>query len=372
MRVVCAMSGGVDSSVTAAILREAGHEVIGLTMRLYDVPEASAGACAPAPSAAASRRGTCCSPAEIDRAKEVCDQLGIPHYTVDERERFAAAVIDDFAREYSAGRTPNPCVRCNEHVKFGPLLARARALGADALATGHYARIEGGALLRGVDPAKDQSYFLFAMGAAILDDVIMPLGTWTKEHVREKARRLDLINAEAPDSQELCFVGARAHAAIVEERARALGLDPAALAPGAIVDREGAAIGEHDGIHTVTIGQRRGLRVPGTAPRYVLRVVPARNEVIVGAAEALARGVIEVDDLRRLAPLPERGTIAASVQIRHRSPPSPATIELDGRRARVRFAEPVRAVAPGQAAVFYAGDQVLAGGWIAAEGEGTR
>ena len=363
MRVVCAMSGGVDSSVAAALLRDQGHQVIGLTMRLYDAP-------ARAPQ---GRGGTCCSPAEIDRAREVCARLGIPHYTVDERARFAGAVIDDFAREYAAGRTPNPCVRCNEQVKFAPLLARARALGAEALATGHYARIEGGALLRGVDPAKDQSYFLFAMGREALARVWFPLGTWRKEQVRERARALDLPSWDAPDSQELCFVGGGSAAAVAAARAAALGIAAEALAPGPIVDEGGAVVGEHDGIHTVTVGQRRGLRVAGAAPRYVLRVLPEGRRVVVGDAEALAIEAITLESLRRLAELPERGALRGAVQIRHRSPALPATIELDGARARVRFDAAARAVAPGQAAVIYVGDQVVAGGWIAGEGgEGGR
>lgn len=355
MRIVCAMSGGVDSSVAAALLVEAGHEVIGLTMRLYDASGHER----------QGRGGTCCSPAEIDQARDVCALLGIPHYTVDESQRFAAAVIDDFAREYAGGRTPNPCVRCNEHVKFGPLLARARALGAAALATGHYARCEDGALLRASDETKDQSYFLFAVGPALLAEVRFPLGTWHKDHVRARARALGLPNADAPDSQELCFVGGREHGEVVEARARALGLPTDALLPGEVVDERGAVLGTHAGIHRVTIGQRRGLRVAGTAPRYVLRVLPERREVVVGEASALQTREIALDDFRRLAPLGPRETLRAAVQIRHRGRPAPAEIELDGAVARVRFAEPVGAAAPGQAGVVYAGDRVLGGGWIA-------
>lgn len=355
MRIVCAMSGGVDSSVAAALLVAAGHEVIGLTMRLYDASGHER----------QGRGGSCCSPAEIDQARDVCAILGIPHYTVDEQERFTAAVIDDFAREYASGRTPNPCVRCNEQVKFGPLIARARALGAEALATGHYARLEGGALLRAVDEAKDQSYFLFAVPPALLAQVRFPLGTWHKEQVRERARELGLPSADAPDSQELCFVGGRDHGEVVEARARALGLDAADLGPGEVVDASGQVIGAHTGIHRVTIGQRRGLRIPGTSPRYVLRVIPERRQVVVGEASSLKTRSLELRDFRRLAPLGDRDTLRASVQIRHRGRPTPAEIELEGPRAQVRFAEPVGAAAPGQAAVVYAGEQVLGGGWIA-------
>ncbi len=354
MRIVCAMSGGVDSSVAAALLVDAGHEVVGLTMRLYDASGHER----------QGRGGTCCSPAEIDQARDVCATLGIPHYTVDERERFAARVIDDFAREYAAGRTPNPCVRCNEHVKFGPLLARARALGADALATGHYARQEDGALLRAVDAAKDQSYFLFAVGAALLPTLRFPLGTWHKEQVRERARALGLPNADAPDSQELCFVGGRDHGDVVEERARALGLDVTALGPGEVVDADGAAIGTHAGIHRVTIGQRRGLRIAGASARYVLRVIPDQRQVVVGDAAALETRALDLHDFRRLAPLADREVVRAGVQIRHRGQPAPATVELDGATARVTFDAPIGAAAPGQAGVVYLGDRVLGGGWI--------
>jgi len=354
MRIVCAMSGGVDSSVAAALLVEAGHEVLGLTMRLYD-------------ASAAERRGrggTCCSPAEIDQARDACARLGIPHYTVDERARFEEAVIDDFVRSYAAGKTPNPCVRCNEHVKFGPLLARARALGAEALATGHYARVEDGALLRADDAGKDQSYFLFAMGLPTLAQLCFPLGTWHKDQVRDKARALGLANADAPDSQEICFVGGGDHAAVVEARAAALGLDPQALAPGPIVDAAGKVIGEHAGVHRVTVGQRRGLQVGGSAPRYVLRVLPESRTVVVGEAEALKVEALELEDLRRLAKLVEHGSVRAQVQLRHRGRPQPATVEIAGSRAWVRFDEPVGAAAPGQAAVLYDGARVLGGGWI--------
>ncbi|MCY0985644.1 tRNA 2-thiouridine(34) synthase MnmA [Nannocystis sp. ILAH1] len=355
MRIVCAMSGGVDSSVAAALLVEAGHEVVGLTMRLYDASGHER----------QGRGGSCCSPAEIDQARDVCALLGIPHYTVDEQERFTAHVIDDFAREYARGRTPNPCVRCNEHVKFGPLVARARALGAEALATGHYARLEDGALLRAVDATKDQSYFLFAVPPALLSGVRFPLGTWHKDQVRAKARALGLPSADTPDSQELCFVGGRDHGEVVEARAAALGLGTAALAPGEVVDAEGRVLGAHGGIHRVTIGQRRGLRIPGTSPRYVLRVLPEQRQVVVGDAASLQTHALTLAEFRRLAPLGEREVVRAEVQIRHRGRPSAARVELAGDRATVVFDEPVQAAAPGQAAVVYAGERVLGGGWIA-------
>jgi tRNA-specific 2-thiouridylase len=346
------MSGGVDSSIAAALLQEAGHEVVGMTMRLYDASE----------DERRGRGGTCCSPAEIDAARDVCDRLGIPHYTVDERERFTATVIDPFARDYATGLTPNPCTRCNQHVKFTPLLARARALGADAMATGHYARLQDGRLLRGVDPDKDQSYFLFAMGREAASRTRMPLGEWTKDAVRRKAAALGLPNAAAPDSVELCFVPGGDHGAVVERRLRALGLATDALAPGPVVDTGGEQVGEHDGIHRVTVGQRRGLRVRGHDRRYALRVVPQTRTVVVGEPHEAEVAEIEIGEPTWLR---TPGDAPVRVQLRHRAPAVPARIAIEDGRVRVRFDAPVRAVAPGQAAVVYDGDEVLGGGWIA-------
>lgn len=357
MRVVCAMSGGVDSSVTAALLIEAGHEVIGMTMRLYDASS----------DPKKGRGGTCCSPAEVDLARRACAQLGIPHYVVDERERFLATVIDPFARDYAEGRTPNPCTRCNQQIKFGPLLRRARALGTSVLATGHYARNEYGvALRRALDPHKDQSYFLFAMGRDALRSTWFPLGTWSKESVREKAERLGLPNAEAPDSQELCFVPGGDYGAVVEERLRAQGLPTHALAPGPVVDAQGEVVGEHQGIHRVTIGQRRGFETKGNQRRYVLRVIPETRTVVVGDEdETRVHGVL-VEEYRPLCETGAQGNIRARVQVRHRSPAVDAEVSIEGDRARVRFLEPVRAAAPGQAAVLFdEHERVLGGGWIA-------
>lgn len=283
---------------------------------------------------------------------------------VDERERFVAEVIDPFVRDYMAGRTPNPCTRCNQRIKFGPLLRRAGALGAERLVTGHYARIEDGALLRGVDPRKDQSYFLFAMGRSTLDRVRFPLGGSTKDQVRAEAAARGLPNADAPDSQELCFVPGGDHGAVVERRAAALGLSVDGLLPGPVVDQAGQPVGEHQGIHRVTMGQRRGLRVPGTQRRYVLRVVPSSRTVVVGDAPGRTE-VLTLQELQDLG-LPASGErVRALVQFRHRSPPAPATVLVEDGRAHVRFDEPVGAVAPGQAAVIYDGPRVLGGGWIA-------
>jgi tRNA-uridine 2-sulfurtransferase len=358
MRVVCAMSGGVDSSMAAALMRDAGHEVVGLTMRLYDASE----------DERRGRGGTCCSPAEVDAARRVCSQLGVPHFVVDERARFLEAVIDPFARDYASGRTPNPCTRCNQKIKFGPLLKRAEALGAEVLVTGHYARIDpdGPMLRRGVDPSKDQSYFLFAMGSEALGRVWFPLGALTKDDVRRRAEALGLPNANAPDSQELCFVPGGDHGAVVQRRIEAMGLDAGVLAPGPVVDEAGHVVGEHDGIHRVTIGQRRGLRTRGTDKRYVLRVLPERQTVVVGDAQSASVRTLRVAELQTFR-LP--GTqFRADVQIRHRSPPRPARVAVHDGTAEVTFDEPVAAAAPGQAAVFYDGDRVLGGGWIETAG----
>ncbi len=357
MRVLCAMSGGVDSSVAAATLLEAGHEVVGMTLRLYDASG----------HRTQRRGGSCCSPAEVDRARHVCDLLGIPHYTVDETELFTRTVIDPFARDYARGRTPNPCTRCNQHVKFAPLLRRARALGATALATGHYARIEHGALLRGVDPGKDQSYFLFSLGRHTLPALRFPLGALRKEEVRARARALGLPSADAPDSQELCFVPSGHHGDVVEARLRALGEGADTLAAGEVVDAAGHVLGRHGGIHRVTVGQRRGLEIPGTERRYVLRVVPEQRRVVVGAPEELLVAAVEVEELQDLG-LPG-ASFRAEVQVRHNARASAAFVEVTGpSSARVTFDDPVRAVAPGQAAVFYVGPRVVGGGWIRATG----
>ncbi len=353
MRVVCAMSGGVDSSMAAALMVDEGHEVIGLTMRLYDASS----------DERRGRGGTCCSPAEVDLARRACAELGVPHYVVDERERFTASVIDPFVRDYAAGRTPNPCTRCNQHIKFGPLLARARALGADVLVTGHYARIEDGRLYRGADPAKDQSYFLFAMGEDARASVRFPLGTWTKDAVRDQARARGLPAADAPDSQELCFVPGGDHGAVVQRRATELGLSIAGLEGGPVVDERGEVVGEHDGVHRVTIGQRRGFRTRGTEKRYVLSVIPETRTVVVGATRGRTAG-LTIGELQRLRWRDPSGRAAAHVQVRHRGVAEPATIEYSGTSATVRFDPPVDAAAPGQAAVVYDGDEIVAGGWI--------
>jgi tRNA-specific 2-thiouridylase len=352
--VVAALSGGVDSATAAALLVEQGHRVVGMTMRLYD-----------ARGTAASSGGRCCGPRDVEDARAVCAHLGIPHYVVDLEAEFGAAVVDDFVEAYLAGETPNPCVKCNQHIKFTPLLERARAIGADILVTGHYAQIvaSGAAheLRRGRDAGKDQSYFLFSMPAAELAAVQFPLGGMTKDEVRGHAVRLGLPNAVKPESQEICFVPDGDYAGFVS--AQALRRGRAMPGPGAIVDDAGAVVGHHDGVHHFTLGQHRGLGNLATKDkRYVTAIDPARAEVRIGPRAAAERDQLVIRDLRWLSP--PRDALSATVQVRHRGQPIAATIRIDGAHAAVQLAEPTVA-APGQAAVIYDGDRVLAGGWVA-------
>lgn len=356
--VVAALSGGVDSAVAAALLVERGHRVVGMTMRLYDArgTEASAG-------------GRCCGPRDIEDARRVCRHLGIPFYVVDLEDTFRRDVIEDFVESYLAGETPNPCARCNQRIKFTPLLRRARALGGARIATGHYARLAAGPsgeteLRRGADQSKDQSYFLFSMPADELSSIEFPLGGLDKDEVRRLARHYGLPNAQKADSQEICFVPDGDYAGFVEASALRRGAAPPGEGP--IRDEAGRELGRHRGIHRYTIGQRRGLGAVGShgAPAYVARIDPARNELVVGDREAARRSEVGLREVQWLTAAP-RDPVRAAVQIRHRAAPIPATIRPGGgERAQVELDESVVA-SPGQAAVFYDGDRVLGGGWIA-------
>jgi tRNA (5-methylaminomethyl-2-thiouridylate)-methyltransferase len=355
-RIVVALSGGVDSSTVAALLVDAGYDVVGATLRLYD-----------ARGTAASIGGRCCGPRDIEDARATCAHLGIPHHVIDESAAFSAGVIDDFVAEYRAGRTPNPCVRCNEKLKFGPLLAFADAVGATGLATGHYARLAAGpdgvALGRARDRDKDQSYFLFGLRPELLARVRFPLGDKTKDEVRALARRFALPNADKADSQEICFIPDGDHVGFLARRG-------GGGRSGAIVDdATGARIGSHDGTHGFTVGQRRGVPGGGGGPRFVLRIAPDSGEVRVGPRAALARDRIAVADVRWLRAGRSDQAVRGAVQIRHHSPALPAWIEPSTNgTTMVRLDEPAYGVAPGQAAVFYDdADRVLGGGWVAAQ-----
>ena len=361
--VLVAMSGGVDSSVAAALLVEQGHTVIGVTMKTFCYQEAEAELTGPTRS--------CCGLDGIMDARQVADRLGIAHYVFDVEREFTRDVIDDFVSEYAAGRTPNPCVRCNGNTKFRDLLRRGEMLGCDAIATGHYARMGIDAsgnplLLRGVDANKDQSYFLWALPPEILPRLVFPLGEMTKPQVREKARELGLVTADKPESMEICFVPDGNYPRFLEKR---LGAGHDALAPGALVTAGGEVIGEHDGYARYTVGQRRGLGGGRSLPLYVLGTRPDRREVIVGTAEELHRPDATIGELNWLAAPPSPGD-AVQVQIRHRAPAVDATVASVGDDAiTLRFAKPQRAVSPGQSAVIFARDVVLGGGRIQRDDE---
>ncbi|HVZ71703.1 MAG TPA: tRNA 2-thiouridine(34) synthase MnmA [Polyangia bacterium] len=353
-RVVVAMSGGVDSSTAAALLVERGYDVVGATLKLYDARGTSAAV------------GRCCGPRDIADARATAAALGIPHYVIDESSAFHDAVIDDFVAEHRAGRTPNPCVRCNEKLKFGPLLAFADAVGASALATGHYARLVDGdpgaapALARAVDAQKDQSYFLFGVRPELFARVRFPLGGLTKAEVRDHARRLAVPNADKAESQEICFIPDGDHKAFVEARG-------GAGATGAIVDdATGDVVAPHTGTHHFTIGQRRGLPGGAADRRFVLRIDAATGTVHVGPRDRLARTALRVADVRWLGSSP-RDRLRCAVQIRHHAAPALGWVSpsADG-AVDVELDDPAFGVAPGQAAVFYdTADRVLGGGWIA-------
>lgn len=348
-RIVVAMSGGVDSSVVAALAARSGAETIGITLQLYDH------------GAAVNRAGSCCAGQDIRDARAVADKLGIAHYVFDHESRFRDSVVDNFADEYLAGRTPIPCIQCNMGVKFTDLLRMARDLGADCLATGHYVRRVVGddgrtEMHRAHDPARDQSYFLFATTDQQLDYLRFPLGGMPKTAVREIARELGLGVATKPDSQDICFVPDGDYASIVRK------VRPDADDLGDIVHIDGRVLGQHKGLIHYTVGQRRGLEIGGLAdPLYVIRLDAARKRVIVGPRAALAVDAAQIEGLNWIGGDYE-GPIHAKV--RSLSKPVPARMEGDAGTRRLVFDQPEYGVAPGQAAVLYAGERVLGGGWI--------
>ena len=344
------MSGGVDSSVAAALLHEQGYEVIGVTMRLWTEarPEELSG------------HQQCCGVEDIDDARRVAGQLGIRHYVMNFEEQFREHVVDRFVAEYSAGRTPNPCVRCNEHIKYRALLDRLPAFEAEYVATGHYARVVHESrhrLLRAVDAAKDQSYVLYMLQQDQLARLLLPIGELTKSEVRGHARRLGLDTAEKPDSVEICFVPGNDYRGFVEERV--------ALTPGEMRDETGAVVAEHRGVAAYTVGQRKGLGIAVGEPKYVTRIDPVANIVTIGPEEALFADTVSVDEVRWTAGVaPAAGTLLEA-KARYRADPAAATL-IEARRdtAIIRFAKRQRALTPGQAIAFYAGDEVLGGGTI--------
>ena len=355
-RVVVAMSGGVDSSVVAAMLAAEGYDVIGVTLQLYDH------------GAALAKKGACCAGQDIHDARRVAERIGFPHYVLDYENKFRESVIEEFADAYLAGATPVPCIRCNERVKFRDLLQTARELDADCMATGHYIRRfdgeKGAELHMAADPARDQSYFLFSTTAEQLDFLRFPLGGLaSKAETRALATKFGLAVADKPDSQDICFVPNGDYASVIEK------LRPGAADPGEIVDLEGRVLGQHRGVIHYTIGQRRGLGIGGLGdPLYVVRLDPDKRQVVVGPKEALATRIIPVTEVNWLGDIPFEGEIAITARIRSTRPPRPAILRPTGpNRAEIELLAPEEGVSPGQACVFYAteGSRVLGGGWIA-------
>lgn len=369
-RVVVAMSGGVDSSVVAALLAEEGYDVVGITLQLYDHGEVI------------QKKGACCAGQDIYDARQVAEQQGFPHYVLNYESKFKQEVIDDFADSYLRGETPIPCVRCNQTVKFRDLMATAKELGGDCLATGHYIRREvdkntaiqngsqtGAQLHRAQDYGKDQSYFLFATTQEQLDYLRFPLGGLPKSETRQHAERLGLRLHDKPDSQDICFVPEGHYGELVEK------LRPEGAEPGDIVHIEdGRVLGRHNGIIHYTIGQRRGIGVGGfTEPHYVVGLDPAAKQVIVGPHAYLARHSIDIETLNWLgSPIPSEG-VRVEAKVRSAMHPEPATVfMLESGRARVQFDAPQYGVAPGQACVLYQGSRLLGGGWIDVESTKIR
>ncbi len=355
-RVVVAMSGGVDSSVAAALLKKEGYEVVGMTMDLFAFP---GGSCPEEMT-----RSCCGRSAQADAAR-VSACLGIPHYVVNMRKVFATRVIDEFCREYARGRTPNPCILCNTHVKFRALWRKARRMGADYLATGHHARIRYDRALRrrllfkGRDKGKDQSYFLYPMTRDQLDRTLMPVGELTKEEVRNLAGDLGLPVQNRPESQEICFIPDRDYVGFLKRRI------PGAFRPGFIVDCEGRVLARHGGIPAFTVGQRRGMGVSAPHPLYVLEIRAARDTVVVGPGERLFKRGLLLSDVHLLVVPDSTAPRPLKAKLRYKHREAPAVLQLlEGKKARLEFQEPQRAPTPGQSAVFYEGEMVMGGGII--------
>ncbi|MFC1574602.1 tRNA 2-thiouridine(34) synthase MnmA [Gemmatimonadota bacterium] len=350
-RILVAMSGGVDSSVAAALLVEEGHEVVGATLRTFCY------------TGDPGHAKSCCGLEGVADAREVASTLGIPHTVYDVEEEFTRDVIDDFVEEYSAGRTPNPCVRCNSFTKFRDLLKRARELGADGVATGHYVRMDstapdGPALLRGTDSGKDQAYFLWGIPRDALPFLLFPLGSLTKAQVRQMAQERGLVTADKPESQEICFVPTGDYRDLLRDRLEA---SHPAFQPGPLVTVRGEVVGSHGGFSGFTLGQRKGL--PGGFPKamFVLEIRPETREVVVGTREDLLSCKVELDNLNWLAPPPEPGA-EVTVQLRHRARATHARVEEGGERLRLALREPQPAVTPGQSGVLFRNDRMLGGG----------
>jgi tRNA-uridine 2-sulfurtransferase len=359
MRVLVAMSGGVDSSVSAALLKEQGHDVMGVSLQLYERPETDQ-----------PGGRTCCSLTDVMDAARVAKRLGIPFEVIDLRQRFKELVMDDFIAEYSAGRTPNPCARCNDRIKFGILLDMAASLGADILATGHYARIEQDAsgsfqLLKGLDPRKDQTYFLFGMRKEQLARTIFPVGGLEKPQVRELAARFKLPVAGKRESQEICFIPDNDYVRFLEDSG-------VARSPGDLVDARGKRLGSHLGIHNFTVGQRRGLGIAWKEPLYVTGIDRETAQVQVGPREDLFRSGLLAHDCT-WTDLPLSGIFHGTCSIRYRQHPFPCVAQLlDDGRLQVDFQERQQAITPGQAVVLYDGNRVVGGGWICQSVNGER
>ena len=379
MRIVVAMSGGVDSSVAAALLAEQGHDVIGVSMQLYpatrdDQPGLVIPRSGQVTTAEPERWGTCCTMDDLLDARRVAATIGIPHYIVNFESQFGEHVISNFVREYVAGRTPIPCSHCNSDLKFAELLDRARAYDAEQLATGHYARIEHDAkgryhLHRGADDSKDQTYFLFSLTQEQLSRASFPVGHLDKDAVREHARRLNLHVTQKPDSQEICFVPDGDYAKFVEKKA------PEATRGGTVVNNKGRVLGTHGGVHRFTIGQRKGLGLSSSEPLYVLEIKPESAQVVVGSRDELGRTSLTASGGNWIGGAPPADWLRASAQIRHRHAAAPARIRVKPDSTgpgiagaavgfEVEFDQPQTAITPGQAVVFYEGDEVLGGGWI--------